>query len=85
MYNQYLAALKKLGIEIYGFEFDLVSVVSKLLDNSDYNDAWIELYSGYLGRSSEYDIVPLGNNLYPLAEECYNALKNAESFGASLS
>lgn len=76
MYNQYLAALKKLGIEIHGFELDLVSVVAKLMGLQEYPDAWIELYAGYLSRSSEFELVPLGHNLYPLAEECYNALNN---------
>ena len=76
MYNQYIAALKKFGIEIYDFEVDLVSVITKLMGQNDCCDAWVELYAGYLTRCGNYEIVPSGRNLYPLAEECYEALKN---------
>lgn len=73
-YNQYTAALRKLGIEIYSFELDFVTITMKLLGIQECTDEWLELYVSFLNRCEEFDMIPLGKNLYPLAEECYNAL-----------
>lgn len=74
-YNQYISALRNLGIEVYEFEIDFFGIVTKLMERKEFPDSWIELYVSYISRSADYEIVPLGNNLYPLAEECYNALR----------
>lgn len=73
-YNQYTAALRKLGIEIYGFELDFVTIIMKLMGIQECPDEWLDLYVSFLGRCEEIDTIPLGKNLYPLAEECYNVL-----------
>jgi hypothetical protein len=77
-YNQYIAALRKLGIEIYDFDLDLLSIVAKLMKvkDEDMTDSWMELYVTKLSKCENLSIESLGNNLYPLAEESYNALLN---------
>jgi hypothetical protein len=80
-YNQYISALQNLGIEVYGFELDFGGIVIKLMKLKEYPDSWLDLYVTYVSRSSEYEIIPFGNNLYPLDEECYNALKEFDNDG----
>jgi hypothetical protein len=74
-YNQYITALRRLGIEVYEFELDFVTIVLKLLKLEECPDSWLELYVGFISRSEDYEISPSGTNLYQLAEECYCALK----------
>lgn len=77
-FNQYISALWKLGIEVYGFDLDLMSVVADLMNiqREDMTDSWMELYVTELSKSRNLPIEPLGKNLYSLAEECYESLKN---------
>lgn len=72
---QYINALRLLGIEVYGFQLDLMDIVANLmaLDNSKI-DAWRDLYIDFLYKTINYEREPLGNNLSGLAEKCYNAL-----------
>ena len=74
--NQYLSALRKLGIEIYNLDIDLTHIVARLmnLDNEKITDSWIELYTTKLMECKRLPLKSLGQNLYPLAKECYNAL-----------
>jgi hypothetical protein len=72
--TQYLAALRKLGIEAYDFDLDLMSIVAKLMDVKEITDSWMELYVTELSKCENIPIEPLGKNLYMLAEECYKAL-----------
>jgi hypothetical protein len=76
-FNQYVYALRKLGIEVYEFDLDLMSIVAKLMGiNTEYiTDSWMELYVTELSKCESVPIKPLGKNLYSLAEECYKALK----------
>ena len=74
-YNQYIAALRNLGIELYRFDLDLTSLVAKLMGHEMTNE-WIELYVMELYKSESLPIKPLGENLYRLAEECYLKLLN---------
>jgi hypothetical protein len=74
-YNQYIAALRRLGIEVYEFELDFVGIVLKLLEIKECPDSWLELYVSFISRGEDCEISPSGNNLYQLAEECYCALK----------
>ncbi|MBN1118063.1 MAG: hypothetical protein JXA77_12705 [Bacteroidales bacterium] len=77
-FNQFIAALRKLGIEVYEFDLDLMSIVAKLMKISydAMTDSWMELYVTELSKSECLPIEPLGKNLYSLAEECYETLKN---------
>jgi hypothetical protein len=77
-FNQYIFALRKLGIEVYDFDLDLMSIVAKLMNigEEDMTDAWMELYVMELSTSEQIPIEPLGKNLYPLAEACYYSLLN---------
>jgi hypothetical protein len=74
--TQYLAALRKLGIEVYDFDPDLMSIVAQLMNVEDMTDAWMELYVTELGKCEEAPIEALGKNLLPLAERCYEALRD---------
>lgn len=75
-----MAALRKLGIEVYGFDPDLMSVVGNLLEiQEEMYDSWLELYITKSGKCENFSIQPLGRNLYPLAEECYKALVDFRS------
>ena len=73
-FNQYIFALRKLGIEVYNFELDFVSIVAKLMNVRDMTDAWMELYVTEISKCESIPIEPLGKNLYPLAEKCYHSL-----------
>jgi hypothetical protein len=72
--NQYLTALRKLGI-VCEFEPDFVTIVLQLMNVKVCTDSWIELYVTFLNKSDDYEIIPPGDNLYPLARECYKALQ----------
>jgi len=72
-FNQYLAALRKLGIEAYGFDMDLTSLVAALMKQEMTND-WLAFYVLKLCNTESLPIKPLGMNLYRLAEDCYNSL-----------
>ncbi len=76
--NQYIAALRKLGIEALDFDPDLMSIVAKLMKVKDMTDSWMELYVTELSKCEDVSIEPLGKNLYPLAEECYKTLSEFE-------
>jgi hypothetical protein len=77
-FNQYIYALRKLGIEVYDFDLDLMSIVARLMniEEEDITDAWMELYVKELSKSENVSIEALGKNLYPLAEACYKSLLN---------
>jgi len=72
-FNQYIAALRKLGIEAYCFDLDLTSLIAKLMGHEMTNE-WIGHYVLELLKTESLPVKPLGNNLYRLAEECYNSL-----------
>jgi hypothetical protein len=76
-FNQYISALRKLGIEVYEFDLDLMSIVAKLMgfNYEDMTDSWMELYVTELSKCENVPMEPLGKNLYSLAEECYESLK----------
>ncbi len=77
-FNQYIAALRKLGIEVYDFDLDLMSIVADLMEirREEMTDSWMELYVTELSKCESIPIEPLGKNLYSLAEECFESLKN---------
>ena len=77
-FNQYISALRKLGIEVYGFDLDLMSIVADLMAirREDMTDSWMELYVTELSKCESLPIESLGKNLYLLAEECYETLKS---------
>jgi hypothetical protein len=43
------------------------------------SDSWMDLYFEGLSHCECFSIEPLGKNLYPLAEACYESLKNFET------
>jgi len=71
-FNQFIAALRKLGVEVYEFDLDLMSIVAKLMEISyeEMTDSWMELYVTEISKCEDVSIESLGQNLYPLAEEC---------------
>ena len=79
-FNQYLAALRNLGIELHTFDLNLMSLVARLMGRKkdDLPDDWMDLYVIHLSRSKDIPYDPLGKNLNALARECYYALLNFE-------
>ena len=77
-FNQFIAALRKLGIKVYDFDLDLMSIVADLMaiQSKDMTDSWMELYVSELSKCENIPIEPLGKNLCSLAEECYKSFKN---------
>ncbi len=77
-FYQFITGLSKMGIEIYSFDLDLMSIVAKLMNikDEDMTDAWMELYVTELSKCENVSVEPLGKNLIPLAEECYHKLLN---------
>ena len=77
-FNQYHSALRKLGIEAYDFELELMGIVASLIGktNEGISDEWMELYVTEICKSEAVMIEPLGRNLFSLAEQCYNSLMN---------
>ena len=76
-FNQRLAALRKLDVEVY-FDLGLMNIVANLMGISQENitDSWMELYVTELSKCESFPIEPLGKNLYGLAVEFYETLKN---------
>ena len=76
-FNQQITALRKLDVEVY-FDLDLMNIVANLMGISQENmtDSWMELYVTELSKCESFPIEPLGKNLYGLAEEFYETLKN---------
>ena len=75
-FNQYIAALRRLGIEIHTFDLDLMSIIARLMKVEGIPDAWMDLYVTQLSKSTDVPYEPMGKNLYPLAKECYYSLLN---------
>lgn len=75
-FHQYISALRKLGIEVYEFDPDLMSIVAKLMEltEEEFNDDWMELYVSEISKCENLPVVPMGKNLQELAKECYQAL-----------
>ncbi len=78
MLYQFKAVVQKSGIEINSINLNLIDLVARLMGigESKIPDAWIDLYYDGLGKSEAMPVDPDGNNLYPLAEKCYETLKN---------
>jgi hypothetical protein len=78
-FHQYLSSLRNSGIDTSTFELDLMGIVAILMKakGETLPDAWMELYAVELHKSQNFSIEALGNNLYPLAEECYYLLVTA--------
>jgi hypothetical protein len=66
-----------LNIEV-NFDLELINVVANLMEikTQEMSDAWLELYFEGISNCECFSIEPLGKNLYPLAEACYESLKN---------
>ncbi len=77
-FYQFIAGLRKMGIEIYSFDLDLMSIVAKLMNikYEDMTDDWMELYVTELSKCENFPVESLGKNLIPLAEKCYHSLLN---------
>ena len=75
-FNQYIYALRKLGIEVYHFDLDLMGIVAKLMEltEEEFNDSWMELYVSEVSKCENLPVEPMGKNLQELAEESYKAL-----------
>jgi len=73
-YNQYMALLRKLGIEVYFSDLELSGIVADLM-GQEMTCQWIELYFEQLSVSELLPIKPLGKNLEKPAEECYDLLQ----------
>ncbi len=74
-FNQYISALRELGIEAYNFDLDLMGIVAKLM-KVNITDSWMELYVTELNKCECLPIKPMGENLNSLAEVCYHILLN---------
>ena len=74
--NQYKNRLKKLGIEVYGYDPDFIGIVAKLMELPDemFNDNWVDLYAKWISKCDRLTIMPDCKNLQPLAQNCYTAL-----------
>ena len=74
-FNQFMAALRKLGIEIYGHDPDFMSLIGKLLQVKEAAyDSWMELYVTEINKCESLPIEPLGRNLYTQSVKCYDLL-----------
>jgi hypothetical protein len=75
-FNQYLESLRKLGIEIFDYQLELMEVIVKLMQKpeEEITDEWVDMYVTEINKCKDVPIVPRGENLYSLAEESYRVL-----------
>ncbi len=75
-FNQYLESLRKLGIEIFDYQLELMEVIVKLMQKpeEEITDEWIDMYVTEINKCKDVPIAPRGENLYPLAEKSYREL-----------
>lgn len=76
-HEQLVAGLTRLGFESDLHGTNLCNAVAALIGipEKDRSPEWFDLYMKCIDKASAYPITGNGNNLLPLAETCYEMLK----------
>ena len=72
--HQQVTALGKPGIVSDDLHPQFIPIIARLMQVENYADAWVEVYMEKLYQCESLSVEPLGNNLYTLAEVCYQEL-----------
>ena len=73
-HNQLLYGLEKLQINMDEHHLCLLDVIAALLGVEEVSNELGAIYLGFMQSSVESKIKPLGKNLKPIAEECYEVV-----------
>lgn len=76
-HNQLTEGLRHLGLDDAGLHsLDILPIVARLMgiSNGDETDRWNNIYISFLDEAHKYPVSDLGEELYPVAEKCYEML-----------
>ncbi|HBF21803.1 MAG: hypothetical protein CMI36_15230 [Owenweeksia sp.] len=75
-HNQLISALESIHLDTAGMYFiNLVEIVAQLMGiEGEKSDQWFTIYDSYMEHSYNYQVEDRGDNLLPVAEDCYNHL-----------
>lgn len=75
-HNQLMSGLRRSGLDTDLHNLELLDVVARLMDipKGEVTDQWVEVYFSFLEKAFNYPITECGNELLPLADECYDLL-----------
>ena len=75
-HNQLITALESIHLNTNGrYLINLMDVVAELMGiEGEKSDQWFTIYDSYMEHSYNYRVEDRGDNLLPVAEDCYNHL-----------
>lgn len=78
-HNQLVLNLENIGLEdrVGVFDINLLEIVAQLMGikKKEINDKWMETYLNFLNEAANHKVTRNGASLKPLAEKCYEELK----------
>lgn len=76
-HNQLISGLECLHLQTDMYFLTLYEPVAVLMGvkDSKTSDRWFTIYDKYLQQANRHEVTSRGENLLPIAEECYNLLK----------
>lgn len=77
-HNQLTKGLLQIGLDHGGdYDLDILSIVAKLMGVPEENigNRWIDIYVGFMCEANKIEVSTRGENLFLLAEKCYELLK----------
>ena len=76
-HNQLTTGLRNLGLDDSGLHcLDILSIVARLMEipEGEIQDSWGTVYTNFMNESYKHKVSDRGEELKPLAEECYGKL-----------
>ncbi|WP_109830333.1 hypothetical protein [Reichenbachiella versicolor] len=77
-HNQLTQGLIQIGLDHGGdYDLDILSIVAKLMGVPEENidNRWIDIYVSFMCEAHKVAVLASGENLIPLAEQCYELLR----------
>ena len=74
-HNQLVSGLRSIHFESDVYCLSIVDTVAKLMGiEGDMSDQWFKIYTSYIDQAHKHEVQDRGENLIPVAEECYSDL-----------
>lgn len=78
-HSQLVLNLENIGLEdrVGVFDINLLEIVAQLMGikKTEIGDEWMETYLSFMYEATKYIVTRNGTSLKPLAEKCYEELK----------
>ena len=82
-HSQLVLNLENIGLEdrVGVFDINLLEIIALLMGikKTEIDDDWMETYLNFINQAANYKITRNGASLKPLAEKCYEELKDVLS------